>query len=97
MPSVLCLLPLAAAPLGGDELAPPFLVEAGGRALDVPGGTSAPFLHDLDGDGRLDLLVGQFAEGRLRVYPNVGEPGAPRFDAFRFVETEEGPLSVPHG
>jgi hypothetical protein len=81
----------------GGELAPPFLVEAGGRAIDVEGGNSAPFLHDLDGDGLADLLVGQFAEGRMRVYPNVGRHGAPRFADWHFLRAGDGLARVPYG
>lgn len=40
---------------------------------------SAPALHDVDGDGTLDLLVG--AEEGLFVVQNTGTPTAPAFDA----------------
>ena len=83
--------------LHGGELAPPFLIEAGGKAIDVAGGNSAPFLHDLDGDGKLDLLVGQFEAGRVSAYRNVGERGAPRFAESRFLRAGEGELRVPYG
>lgn len=46
-----------------------------------PGGDwsrSAPTLHDVDGDGTLDLLVG--AEEGLFVVENTGTPTAPAFD-----------------
>jgi hypothetical protein len=79
------------------ELAPPFLVEAGGSVIDVAGGNSAPFLHDLDGDGLLDLLVGQFEGGRVRAYRNVGRRGAPRFAESEFLRAGEGELRVPYG
>jgi hypothetical protein len=81
----------------GGELAEPFLVEAGGSVIDVTGGNSAPFLHDLDGDGLLDLLVGQFEGGRVRVFPNRGRPGAPRFADFDFLRAGEELLRVPYG
>ena len=91
------ILALALAALHGGELAPPFLVEAGGKAIDVPGGNSAPFLHDLDGDGLLDLLVGQFEQGCVRAYRNVGAHGAPRFAEFQLLRAGEGELRVPYG
>jgi len=79
------------------ELAPPFRVEAGGAAIDVPGGNSAPFFHDLDGDGLRDLLVGQFEEGCVRVYRNVGARGAPRFEGFELLRAGDGLAKVPYG
>ena len=82
---------------GGGELAPPFLVEAEGGAIDVAGGNSAPFLHDLDGDGLFELLVGQFEDGGVRVYPNVGKRGEPRFAGWHFLRAGEQLLRVPFG
>ena len=83
--------------LHGGELAPPFLVEAGGSAIDVAGGNSAPCLHDLDGDGLLDLFVGQFEEGCVRLYRNAGRRAAPRFAEFEFLRAGEERLRVPYG
>lgn len=79
------------------ELAPPFLVEADGSAIDVPGGNSAPFVHDQDGDGLDDLLVGQFEGGGVRLYRNVGQRGAPRFVKFELLRAGEELLRVPYG
>ena len=79
------------------ELAPPFLVQADGGAIDVPGGNSAPFVHDLDGDGLVDLLVGQFEDGRVRLYRNAGGRGAPRFGEFELLRAGDGLLGVPFG
>ncbi|GIV59632.1 MAG: hypothetical protein KatS3mg043_0721 [Rhodothermaceae bacterium] len=45
--------------------------------IDV-GQRSFPVLHDLDGDGDLDLIIGSEAEG-LVVYRNDGSPHAPAF------------------
>lgn len=83
--------------LAGDGLAPPVLVEARGGPIDVDGGHAAPFPYDLDGDGLLDLLVGQFQDGKLRVYRNVGARGAPRFEDFEFFRAGGVEASVPYG
>ncbi len=92
-------LALSQAPGGApaSELAAPVLVEAGGRAIDVEGGNSAPFLFDLDGDGLRDLLVGQFEQGRVRVYRNVGTRGAPRFDGHEFLRAGGELARIPYG
>lgn len=65
------------------ELERPFrVVTADGAAIDVDVGHAAPLLADFDKDGIQDLLVGQFGEGRLRIYRNTGTNSAPAFKSF---------------
>jgi hypothetical protein len=86
----LCAAALLAAPAAADRpvsspgLAPPVAVLAGGKAIDVDVGHAAPFVADLMGEGKPQLLVGQFGEGKLRVYRNVGSAKAPRFERFEW-------------
>jgi hypothetical protein len=50
------------------------------RPLRLPRGSNAtPVLGDLDGDGLVDLLVGQ-ANGLIAHYRNAGSASAPRFE-----------------
>lgn len=73
-------LALAQAPTEGGPFESVRLVEAGGQPIDVDLGHAAPRFVDWDGDGLEDLLVGQFGEGRLAIYRNVGHRGEPKFD-----------------
>ena len=67
------------------DLAPPVHILAGGQPLDVErSGHAAPSVGDLDGDGKPDLLVGQYDGGKLRVYRNTGTAGAPKFDTYTY-------------
>ena len=75
----------------------PKIIQAGDKPIDVDIGHAAPFMVDLDGDGLKDLLVGQFGEGKLRIYRNVGTKESPKFDSFTWFQdgTKEG--RVPTG
>jgi len=56
------------------EFQSPVRLEAGGVPVRVESpGYAAPCWADIDGDGRKDLLVGQFNQGKIRVYKNMGE------------------------
>ena len=81
----LALLPAADPPRPAGlaaDLAMPVHVRVNGRPLDVErSGHAAPFVGDFDGDGVRDLLVGQFGDGILWVYKNVGTDKAPRYAA----------------
>ncbi|HEX4613322.1 MAG TPA: VCBS repeat-containing protein [Urbifossiella sp.] len=80
------------------ELAPPVHLTAGGRPIDVErSGHAAPCVADLDGDGRLSLLVGQFDGGKLRVYRNAAKAGPPRLEGYDWFAASGGPGTVPNG
>ena len=78
------------------DLAPPVLVMAGGKPIDVDG-YAAPFVGDFDGDGKKDLLVGQYVYGKLRIYRNVGTNAEPKFDGFEWFTVGGRPACVPAG
>jgi len=67
----------AAAP----RFAAPVKLQAGGRPLEVFGWPS-PCFADLDGDGDLDLLCGEFLDG-FTYFENIGSRTAPRYAAGR--------------
>jgi hypothetical protein len=100
-PGLIAALVTALAPPGsgnaGDELARPTPVEAAGKVIDVDVGHAAPFVGDFDGDGVKDLLVGQFGDGKLRVYRNAGTDAAPRFEAVTWFRGGREDGRVPAG
>jgi hypothetical protein len=69
------LLPFCGAALcRAAEFERPVRLKAGGVAIRVESpGYAAPCWADVDGDGKKDLLVGQFNQGKIRVFRNLGE------------------------
>jgi hypothetical protein len=56
------------------EFHPPTRLKADGVPVRVESpGYAAPCWADIDGDGKKDLLVGQFHGGKICVYKNLGE------------------------
>lgn len=90
-----CVLPLATGLAQGLE--PPFRLEAEGKPIAVDVGHAHPFLYDWDGDGLKDLLVGQFGDGKLRIYRNVGTNQKPVYGALRWFEAGGEIATVPAG
>jgi hypothetical protein len=88
---------LAAANSVANDLAPPVLLQAGGRPINVDMGHAAPFVADLKGDGHLVLLVGQFGQGKLRLYPNIGSKNEPKFDQFGWFQAGGKEVALPAG
>ena len=67
-----------------------------GTKLDV-GSYAAPLAVDWNGDGKKDLIIGQFDFGRIRFYPNVGTNSTPVFNEYYYLLDGAGYLSVPYG
>ena len=52
---------------------PPVRLKADGVAIRVESpGFASPCWADLDGDGKMDLLVGQFNQGKIQVFKGLG-------------------------
>src|SRR6476659_9849382 len=55
------------------EFQPPVRLQAEGAPVRVDSpGYAAPCWADVDGDGKKDLLVGQFSQGKIQIYKNLG-------------------------
>ncbi len=96
MSATLAVLALLANPVG-DRLETPFRVSDSAGFIDVDVGHAAPLMVDFDGDGLPDLLVGQFGEGKLRVYKNFGTKKEPKFQGFTWFKAGEQDASIPSG
>lgn len=64
---ILCVGCAVSALAQTDTLLPPERIFAGKDAIDVTTGHAAPYVLDFDGDGRKDLLVGEFGDGEFPV------------------------------
>ncbi|HEV3447765.1 MAG TPA: hypothetical protein VG099_24225 [Gemmataceae bacterium] len=78
---LILLIALASLSDAAHELAAPVRLEAAGKPIDTAVGHAAPFVCDFDGDGVKDLLVGQFGDGILWMYRNVGTNKQPKLAA----------------
>lgn len=67
------VLSLVLAPPSGPQFEAPVRMKAGDDYVKVESpGYAAPCWHDVDGDGKGDLVVGQFNSGKMKVYKGLG-------------------------
>jgi len=80
----------------GTRAAPEFTLQDTTFVRLTRGSNSSPALTDVDGDGDLDLFIGE-SSGELNFYRNVGTPRAPLFDLVsdRFGGIDGGRRSFP--
>jgi hypothetical protein len=89
----LSLLPLLLAAPQGPQFEPAVRLQAGDSAVSTEKpGYACPCWHDVDGDGKKDLVVGQFAGGKMKVYPGAG--GA-KLGAGEWLKAEGAVAEVP--
>ena len=75
----------------------PVRIEAGGKVVSVESpGYACPTMADVDGDGKQDLVVGQFKKGNMQFCKNVAEAGQPpKFAAAAWLTIGDERLEVP--
>ena len=84
---------VAAAACSAADFKSPVRLEGGGQPVRVESpGYAAPCWADVDGDGRKDLLVGQFNRGKIRVHRNLGDN---QLAAAQWLEAEGTVAEVP--
>ncbi|HEX6884343.1 MAG TPA: hypothetical protein VF530_13270 [Planctomycetota bacterium] len=71
------------------RFAPPVLLEAGDKLLGARRLYPSPGFHDVDGDGRADLVIGDLW-GRFTVARRLADDGPPRFGAEDWLLARDG-------
>jgi len=74
----------------------PELVTDNGTPIDV-GNYGAPAMYDWNLDGVKDLVLGQFTQGKIRLYLNTGPDSAPQFDGYTFLKSGGVDITLPSG
>ncbi len=91
--SLLPALLMGALAAGDSEFEAPVRLQADGTPVRVESpGYAAPCLADIDGDGKKDLLVGQFNKGKIRVFKNLGDG---KLAAGEWLKAEGAVAEVP--
>jgi hypothetical protein len=87
------LLAGSAAVCSAADFEPPVRLKAGEAAVRVESpGYAAPCWADIDGDGKKELLVGQFNQGKIRVFKQLE---AARFAPGNWLQAEGKVAEVP--
>ena len=72
-------------------------VACAGLPISVTSGYSTPFVVDWNNDGMKDLLVGQLANGKIRLYLNAGTDAQPVFNAFTYIQSSSTDITTTYG
>ena len=89
---LVCIL-VAAPPSYNDFV----YIECAGTAITVSGGHADPCVMDWDYDGVKDLLLGEFTNGRIRFYKNVGANNNPVFNTWSYLQADGATIQLPYG
>ena len=73
------------------------LLEADGEAINIEVGHLVPVVVDWNEDGKKDLLIGQFKEGKIGLYLNEGTDGKPKLKFSGYLKAGGEEISLPSG
>jgi hypothetical protein len=91
--NTILLVSLLSATPQGPSFEPPVRLRAGDSYVRVEApGFAAPCLHDVDKDGKQDLVVGQFAGGKLHLYKGLGNG---KFAASEWLQADGADAEIP--
>lgn len=87
------ILPVFLSPSDNVLFEAPVRLKAGDEFVKVESpGWACPCWYDVDGDGRKDLIVGQFSGGKMRVFKNLGDG---KLAEGKWLEVEGKAAEVP--
>ncbi len=79
------------------ELEPPVRIEADGKPIDTGldnWGHNGPTIADIDGDGKWELVVGDFS-GRFQIFKNTDDEKKPAFKSDGYLKAGDEVAKVP--
>jgi hypothetical protein len=71
----------------------PESLRSSGSIIDVTW-YGSPVVYDWDGDGRKDIVTGQYSGGYVRFYRNTGTNNNPSFSGFSYLQADGRNISV---
>ena len=74
----------------------PEMINDAGVPIDV-GNYAAPEAYDWNLDGAKDLVLGQFSEGKIRLYLNLGPDTDPYFNGCTYYQSGGTDITLPYG
>ena len=72
-------------------------LQAAGKDITGKVGHLVPSVVDWNGDGKKDLIVGQFGGGKIGLYLNKGTNAAPVLDAVTYLKADGKLISLSSG
>jgi hypothetical protein len=71
-------------------------IQADGAPLSVAI-MSAPTVADWNSDGKKDLVVGQFSEGKIRLFTNLNTHADPVFGSGAYIQSAGSDITTSYG
>jgi len=72
-------------------------LEANGKPIDAEIGHFVPTVVDWNSDGKKDLIIGQFREGKIQLFLNYGSDSDPQFKDSQYLQAGGEEINLPAG